>query len=140
MADEQTNRTEKLLDPTDSINLADKTVNKLLDAARVEAAYGQAVQYADATIIPTAEILSVAWIGSGVGGGRSNENNSIGGGNGAGGGGRVLSRPVAAIVITSSGVRVEPILDVTKVGLAALTAGGFALAMMARMSRRRAPR
>ncbi len=140
MAEEQTVRAERMFDPTDSINFADKTVSKLLDAAKVEAAYGQPVQYADATIIPTAEVLSFAWVGSGSGGGKSDTGENIGGGSGAGGGGRVLSRPVAAIVITSSGVRVEPILDTTKVGLAALTAAGFALAMVARMSRRRAPR
>lgn len=135
MADEQTTRVDKLLDPTDSINFTDKTVGKLLDAAKVGAVYGQPVQYADTTIIPTAEVLSVAWVGAGVGGGKSAKDENIGGGNGAGGGGRVLSRPVAAIVITSGEVRVEPIWDVTKLVLAGLTAAGFCLAMIARMSR-----
>ncbi len=141
MADEQNPSVDKLFDPTDSINFTDKTVTKLLDAAKVDAVYGKPVQYADTTIIPTAEVLSVAWVGAGAGGGRSSKDENIGGGSGAGGGGRVLSRPVAAIVITSGEVRVEPIVDVTKIGIAALTAAGFGLAMIARMSRRgRSPR
>ncbi len=140
MTDEQTAGVDKLFDTTAAIDLTNRTIDKLLAAAKVEAVYGQPVQYADATIIPTAEVLSLASVGSGVGGGRSSQNENVGGGSGAGGGGRVLSRPVAAIVITSSGVRVEPILDTTKVGLAALTAAGFAIAMIARMSRRRASR
>jgi uncharacterized spore protein YtfJ len=59
-----------------------------------------------------------------------------GGGGGGGGGGRVFSRPVAVVVASPEGVRVEPVLDVTKIALAALTAGGFMLATLARMSRR----
>ncbi len=82
----------------------------------------------------------MAWVGAGVGGGKSSKDENVGGGNGAGGGGRVLSRPVAAIVITPSGVRVEPIVDATKLGMAALTAAGFCLAMIARMGRKRARR
>ena len=35
-----------------------------------------------------------------------------------------MGRPVAAIVITPDGVEVKPLLDVTKVTLAALTAVG----------------
>ncbi len=62
---------------------------------------------------------------------------SGGGGVGGGGGGRTLSRPVASIVVDPNGVRVEPIVDVTKLWLAALTAAGFCFAMLARMQRRK---
>ncbi len=69
MADEQTGQVEKLFDPGAGIDMTNRTVDKLLAAASVEAVYGQPVQYADATIIPTAEVLSLAYVGSGSGGG-----------------------------------------------------------------------
>jgi hypothetical protein len=49
----------------------------------------------------------------------------------------VLSRPVAAIIISPGGVRVEPIVDVTKIVLAVFTTLGFIATMFTRMSRRR---
>lgn len=81
--------------------------------------------------------MSVLAFGVGTGGGRDESHNVGGGG---GGGGRTLSRPVAAVVISPNGVRVEPIVDITKVWFAGLTTAGFMLAMMARMSRQRARR
>jgi uncharacterized spore protein YtfJ len=56
---------------------------------------------------------------------------------GGGGGGRVFSRPVAVIIAAPEGVRVEPVVDVTKIGLAALTAAGFMFGMWMRMTRPR---
>jgi len=84
-------------------------------------------------------VLTGFAIGFGMGGGKDQGAN-VGGGGGGGGGGRAFARPVAAIVVTPNGVRVKPIVDVTKIALAALTAFGFMFAMVARMSRRRAPR
>jgi hypothetical protein len=40
---------------------------------------------------------------------------------------------VAAIVISPAGVRVQPIVDVTKIALATFTTLGFMLATLARM-------
>jgi uncharacterized spore protein YtfJ len=54
-------------------------------------------------------------------------------GSGGGGGGYTFSRPVALVIASADGVRVEPVLDVTKIALAALTTAGFMLGMMARM-------
>jgi hypothetical protein len=42
---------------------------------------------------------------------------------------------VAVIVASPSGVQVQPVIDVTKVALAALTAAGFMVGMMLRMLR-----
>jgi len=119
------------------------TMDKFLDAARVEAVYGEPVAYEDHLIIPTAEVLSLVGfgMGSGSGTGPNPENPGAGmtGGEGAGGGGggRVLSRPVAVIIAAPEGVRVEPVVDVTKIGLAALTAAGFMFGMWLRMMRPR---
>ena len=137
MADES--NVDKMLDPTDSIKLFHNTLDKFLDTARVEAAYGEPVRNGDTVIIPTAEILGLIGFGLGTGGSKDSQQQASGG-MGGGGGGRTLSRPVAAIVVTPNRVRVEPIIDVTKVWMAGLTAAGFMFAMLARMSRRRAPR
>jgi len=125
-----------------SVDLATDTMEKFLSAASVNAVYGEPIQSGDALIIPTAEVLSGMGFGVGVGVGnnadKSEEGKPVqnsGGGGGGGGGGRVLARPVAVIVVSPEGVRVEPVVDVTKVALAALTAGGFILGMLLRMLR-----
>jgi hypothetical protein len=44
---------------------------------------------------------------------------------------------VAVVVASPEGVRVEPVVDITKIALAGLTALGFMVGMMFRMSSRR---
>ena len=118
------------------------TMDKFLSAANVEAVYGQPIREGDTIVIPTAEVLSAAGFGVGSGGGPQGPgvNENTGGGGGGGGGGRVLSRPVAAIVISPAGVRVEPIVDVTKIVLAVFTTLGFMIAMIARMWNTKPPK
>ncbi|MCL4396356.1 MAG: hypothetical protein M1132_05890 [Chloroflexi bacterium] len=127
--------TEKLLDPTDSLEIVRETMDQFLATADVQAVYGEPVQNGDVIVIPSAEVLSVMGFGVGTGGGRD-ESRNLNGGAGGGGGGRVLSRPVAAIIIQPDGAYVEPIVDTTKLGLAALTAAGFVIGMMLRMRAR----
>jgi len=92
-------------------------------------------------IIPTAEVLCAFGFGIGSGSGSTSDENpekpSQGSGSGGGGGGRILSRPVAVVVASPEGVRVEPVVDITKIALAGLTAIGFMVGMMFRMSSRR---
>lgn len=113
------------------------TMDKFLSAANVEAVYGAPIREGANIVIPAAEVLSVAGFGLGAGSGTQGpgdaENMGSGSGGGGGGGGRVLSRPVAAIVISPAGVRIEPVVDVTKIVLAVFTTLGFMTAMMARM-------
>jgi uncharacterized spore protein YtfJ len=120
-------------EPTDSTQVAEKTMKKFLDAGSVSAVYGEPATYGDITIIPAAEVVSVMGFGLGAGTGETGKGNA----SGAGGGGGIQSRPVAAVVITPNGVRIEPIVDLTKVWLAGLTTAGFIFATLARMRRRR---
>jgi uncharacterized spore protein YtfJ len=103
----------------------------------VEKVYGKPIENGDTLIVPTAEIL--CGMGFGVGSGSGNQMDeeaaNRGEGGGGGGGGRVLSRPVAVIIASPEGVRVEPVIDPTKIALAALTAAGFMLSMLFRMMR-----
>jgi uncharacterized spore protein YtfJ len=122
-------------------------VNHFLEAAAVEAVYGEPVRNGETLVIPAAEVVSALGFGMGAGGGTASERSpagedkesarSGGSGGGGGGGGRVLSRPVAVIILTPDQVRIEPIVDITKLGLAALTAVGFMFMTMLRMSSRR---
>ena len=139
MSNESLPTSEEEIETSDAIEVVQETLDKFLDSANVYAVYGEPIIQGDTQIIPTAEILSGLGFGVGYGMGRSNEadDKSQGSGGGGGGGGRVLSRPVAVIVASPEGVRVEPVVDVTKVALAALTAFGFMFGMAARM---RSPR
>jgi uncharacterized spore protein YtfJ len=117
------------------------TIDEFLASADVSVVYGEPIQHEDTLIIPTAEVLCGLGFGLGRGSGTSAaqlaDNPSVGTGMGGGGGGRVLSRPVAVVVASPEGVRVEPVVDITKIALAALTALGFMVGMMRRMSSHR---
>ena len=129
-------------DPNQTLNTMQTTLDKFLSAANVEAVYGPAVSLGETMVIPAAEILSIVGFGLGSGGGSQGaaEDENEGSGSGGGGGGRVLARPVATIVLSPAGVRVEPIVDVTKIVLAVFTTLGFMVAMFTRMSRTKQPR
>lgn len=129
-------------DPNQALNTTQTTLDKFLSAANVEAVYGPSVSQGENMVIPAAEVLSIVGFGLGSGGGSQGaaEDENAGSGSGGGGGGRVLARPVAAIVLSPTGVRVQPILDVTKIVLAVFTTLGFMVAMFTRMSRTKQPR
>ncbi len=122
-------------DPTLSINTASKNLEMIFESASVQAVYAAPIQNGETIVVPSAEIFGMAGFGYGTGGGKDEKSNA-GGGGGGGGWGRTFSRPVAAVVITPTSVRVEPIVDVTKIGLAALTTIGFMFAMIGRINRR----
>ena len=125
---------EENIGATGTVGAVQETFDKFLAAADVTAVYGEPMAMGETVVVPAAEVVSVMGFGLGYGG--SNAPGQQGGaGGGGGGGGRVFSRPVAAIVIAPEGVRVEPVVDVTKIGLAALTAFGFMAATLWRMSR-----
>jgi uncharacterized spore protein YtfJ len=106
---------------------------RILAAGDVAKVYGKPIQKGEMTIIPAAEILAIGGFGAGAGSGADPRR---GGGGGGGGGGRVLARSVAVIVATPDGaVRVQPVIDVTKIALAALTAAGFVIATWSGMTR-----
>ena len=125
-----------------SLVITQETMERFLETADISAVYGEAFHHEDKAIIPTAEILCGMGFGVGSGGGSGpagsdNPDGSRGSGTGGGGGGggRVLSRPVAVIVASPSGVEIKPIVDVTKIAMAGLTAFGFVATMIYRMTR-----
>lgn len=136
---ELTNMNEEDMGYDDAANVIQETMDTFLGAANVDAVYGEPIEKDGTLIIPSAEVVSLAGFGLGTGYG-SNEGAEegdikVGGGGGGGGGGRVLSRPVAVIIASSDGVRVEPVVDPTKIALAFFTTLGFMVGMIARMKR-----
>jgi uncharacterized spore protein YtfJ len=127
--------------PGQAVEAVQETFELFLETANVDRVYGEPIQHGDTLIIPSAEVLVGLGFGTGYGFGQGEREASGatpgGGGGGGGGGGRVLSRPVAVIVASPEGVRVQEVVDPTKIALAALTAAGFMIGMMARMMRPR---
>jgi uncharacterized spore protein YtfJ len=124
--------------PSPAVDMAESTLENFLAAAHVDAVYGEPMVHDDTLILPAAEVLAIMGFGAGSGLGKSGEQGAeIGSGGASGGGGRVLSRPVAVVIVSPDGVRVEPVVDVTKIAVAALTALTFLVGLGARMRRMR---
>lgn len=115
------------------IEFSQKALEELLSTSGVEHVYGKPVKHGEVVVIPAAEVIVGAGFGAGSGSGPREGESETGSGEGSGGGGRAFSRPVAVIISGPDGVRVEPVIDPTKILLGALTASGFILAMMSRM-------
>ena len=115
--------------------------------------YSEPVTSGDSTVITASEVSVAMGFGYGLGGGTdarpaaeepSGEEGaddasitatSSGAGGGGGGGGVSSARPVAVIIIGPEGVKVQPVLDPTKIGLALIAAVGGMLFMLVKMRR-----
>ncbi len=140
--------TDKVLDSvikSQAQNL--ELMEKLFAVAQPGAVYGEPVASGEYTVITASEILVAAGSGYGVGGGtgvetleeetavEGEEDEGTGFGGGGAGGGVSVGRPVATINIGPNGVQVQPVVDVTKIGLAFFTTIGAMLMMLGRMRR-----
>ncbi len=123
---------EKAKAPVAMADPTERVLSQLVTTARVDTIFGQPVERGDTTVIPCSEIAAGVGMGSGSGPAGA-EGKQTGGGSGGGGG--VRGRPVAAIVISREGVRVEPILDLTRVALATFTTAAFILYWTGRLIR-----
>jgi len=122
-------------------------LDKLFSVMRPGAVFSEPVEIGGQTIFTASEVVVGTGFGYGSGGGSgepgdeaeaSDEDEPVEGtgfGAGGGGGGGAMGRPIAAIVIDANGVRVKPIVDVTKVGLAFLTMIGSIFVMSSRIHR-----
>ena len=87
-------------------------LDKLMNVS-ADRVFREPVRVGDTVVIPAAAIM----FGGGFGFGGDNENNG-----GGGGGGWNDGRPVAVIEAGPAGVRVRPIVDVTRIGLTIVAA------------------
>lgn len=125
-------------------------VGKLFETARAEAVWSPPVQVGDHTVITASEVLAAGGVGFGGGLGQGPARRSrrswpppdpidpgAGAGLGGGGGGFTLARPVVAVTVGPEGVRVQPIVDPTKLAVALLTTVGTMAVMFLRLTRSR---
>lgn len=114
-----------------------KVLEKVYSAAQAGAVYSQPVTAGDYTIITASEVVAGGGFSSGIGIGATKSSpmpqeevpqaqpaRGGGVGSGVGGGGGSSGRPVAVIIIGPKGVTVKPVVDVTKLVLAGVTAWG----------------
>jgi uncharacterized spore protein YtfJ len=107
-------------------------MDEIYSAAKPGAVFSTPVESNGFTVITASEVMGGGGFGLGSGQGPSDQ----GGGSGGGGGGGAVSRPVAVITIGPDGVKVKPIVDVTKVALAGITAWGAIAVNAVRLARK----
>jgi uncharacterized spore protein YtfJ len=121
-------------------------MEKLYTVANAEAVFTEPVENGEYKVITASELTIAKGFGYGGGGGfgaepsdkdESDQEASAGFGGGGGGGGTATARPVAAIEIGPHGVRVEPIVDPTKIAVAFFTTIFGIFAMLSKMKRAR---
>jgi uncharacterized spore protein YtfJ len=122
-------------------------MEKLYEVANPKAVYSEPVEVGEYTVITASEVHVMKGFGYGSGGGgattpatdedaeNGEEEQSIGYGGGGGGGGTAAARPVAVIEIGPHGVRVEPVVDPTKIAIAFFTTILSIIAMGSKMKR-----
>lgn len=121
-----------LLETVTDQESANALIGRLFDVTRPDAVFSQPISVGEHTIITASEYMAGMGVGYGSGGGldTKEEPESGGFGGGGGGGGTTLARPVATIIVSPGGVRVEPVIDVTKIAIAMFTAlGAMAMAL-----------
>lgn len=112
------------------------TLNRLFDVTQTGTLFSQPISVGDATVITASEVQVGVGVGFGSGTGPGEgEGQPSGAGGGGGGGGASLGRPVAAIIVDRGGVRVEPIVDVTKIAVVLFTALGAIFIGVGRMQK-----
>lgn len=150
-----TNGFELIKESIPNQEAATEMLGRLHDAARPQAVFSEVVQHGDYAVITASEVSVGLGYGYGSGGGsgpangvelpssaQGNASNeeatagpAMGYGSGGGGGGGAMGRPVAVIEIGPNGVRVEPIVDPTKIALALFTALGAMFMTLNKMRR-----
>jgi uncharacterized spore protein YtfJ len=113
------------------------TIDKFVSTSRTHEVFAPPQREGNVTVIPCAEVSSWMFFGLGYGGGGAKEQGNNGEGGGNGGGGNGYARPVAAIEVTSTGVTVKPIIDNTKIALAAFASVGVITTMLYRLLKHR---
>lgn len=122
-------------------------IEKALDRLSVKAAFGKAIEQGGVTVVPVAQVSMGFGYGYGTGPGPRQEEGADeaaeaagpppGGVGGGGGGG---TRPLGYIQFDEHGAHFEPILDITRMGLAGIAMVAWAvfwIAAAARSARRK---
>jgi uncharacterized spore protein YtfJ len=130
-----------IIESTPNQESVNELLGKLFDVTKPGVVYSEPIVAGEYTVITASEVTAGFGAGYGGGGGFGPEEaqtgQSGGVGGGGGGGGTTLARPVAAISIGPDGVKVQPIIDPTKFGIAIATAVGAMFMALGKMRRYR---
>lgn len=134
------NLTKIAIEAVPNQQAANELMERLFDITKPGAVFSQPVTQGQYTVITASEMTAGIGVGYGGGGGSGEPNpegqaSGVGFGGGGGGGGGTLARPVAAIIVGPEGVRVEPIVDATKIAIAFFTAFGAMWMALSKMRR-----
>ena len=95
----------------------DAFIGHFADVARADACVGPVQTAEGHTVIPIATVSLQAGFGMGFGGGSGPTGEGAGSGGGGSGGGRGSARVIAIVDVSDRGVEVQPVRDVTSLGL-----------------------
>jgi uncharacterized spore protein YtfJ len=124
--------------------MLDKLIDRIGDVqgkATVRTVFGDPIEVHGRTIIPVAKVRF--GFGMGMGRGKRSEDETTDDGHhatGGGGGGGVVIRPLAVIEISEGRTKVTPIIDVTRVSLAAIALAAWGVFWLGRTLRSQAER
>jgi uncharacterized spore protein YtfJ len=133
----QSDAKEDVMDTTTTTETMVEKIGGLPEKVGAEICFGQPIERDGHTLIPVARVSFGFGMGfgrgAGAGGGSSNghaafgEDEGVGEGEGGGGGGGGSSSPVAVIDITRDSVVIEPVIDRTRIRMAYLMLGAWAV-------------
>lgn len=118
-----------------------KLIGKLFTVTQPETIFGKPTEVVGKTIFTASEVNVGMGMGFGMGSAPEItdedecETGEAGMGGGGGGGGGAQGRPVAVISIDEKGVKIEPVVDATKIVLAFFTMLGSIFFMGAKMKK-----
>lgn len=130
-----------------SVEFGTQVFDRLFAAAQPGAVFSAPVVCGNYTIITASEVSTGGGFGSGKGFGPApapktdgetapeGQTTPIGGGGGMGGAGGSNGRPLAIISVGPDGVKVEPVVDATKIAITALTTFGLIFATVLKIRR-----
>ncbi len=116
---------------------ARELLERLINIARPEAVYSEPLQIGEHKVMTASEVMVGLGMGYGGGQGPVEEGEEMGIGVGGGGGGHSKARPVAIIDIGPEGVKIEPVIDPTKIVMAFFAALGSLFLMTTVLRHRR---
>lgn len=106
----------------DVLKEAQELTDNMLASTKPSAIFGEPVQVGEHTILTASEVGAAMGVGKII--------------VATGGGGTAFGRPVAVVTAGPDGVKVRPVIDITKIGLAFLTVLGSFLVMWRNMQKR----
>lgn len=100
----------------------EEALNRIFEGTQASTVFGEPREVDGKTYITASVVHRVGAFGFGGGAGTDEKGFTLGSGGGGGGGGQAEGRAIAVIEISPDGVKVTPVLDLTRILVTAVTA------------------